>query len=662
MTEARAEWDAAYINDLPDSAFAVILPGGEKDDEGKTTPRSLRKLPHHNAAGDLDMPHLRNAMSREPQADMPEGMHARAQSHLEAHMESQTRSEGLAEEAEPEPEEKVEVPAEPVEPDPEAVTAIASGDIEVRDLAKREVDVRLLPWGHQIETIVGPEEFRRGAFAGIDPKTVYLYGAEHEMRMGMGQDGRPVATRVPVGRAIALSDLPDGPHATFKVARTAAGDENLALMADGIVSGVSVEFAPVPGGTAIETRGGRRVRVHNRARLTGATPTHRPAYGEQAAVLAVRSQPHTEIAPMADQEAPVAGADVSQETINRALAQLADQFGKSTDALMERLEQLENRSRQEIIIPSGPVEEPHTPARGEWAQMVIRLLTGDKVPEAQYRAMADVITSDNAGVVPPAYLTELIGVIDTSRPFLSTTRRLPTPDSGMQIVVPVINQRPLTGIQSPEKEEVASQKTLIGTTSFDAVSIAGAGDISIQVLKRSSRSFLDLWLELLAEAYAIDAEDVAITALANAMGGFGAATALNPEDLNLGAAFIASFDAIRRPPDTIWLSTQAVGEFIDAKASTTNQPLYPGLAASATAAGGVTGVVSGLRPVHVPTLDAHGAYAIVGPSSGFAWAEDGTYTLQVDVPSKAGRDVGLIGMLWAMPWYPAAFTAYNVAS
>jgi hypothetical protein len=146
------------------------------------------------------------------------------------------------------------------------------------------------------------------------------------------------------------------------------------------------------------------------------------------------------------------------------------------------------------------------------------------------------------------------------------------------------------------------------------------------------------------------------------MGGWGGGNPLNPASLSLGSAFVTSFDAIRRPPDTIWLSTQAIGEFIDAKATGTNAPLYPGLQASATAAGGISGTISGLRAVHVPTLDDHGAFALVGPSSGFAWTEDGPITLQVDVPSKAGRDVGLIGILFPIPWYPAAFSLYNVAS
>jgi len=77
----KAEWDAAYINDLPDAAFAYIEAGGEKDDDGKTTPRSLRHFPHHSAGGDVDLPHLRNALARAPQSDFGD----KALPHLKAH-------------------------------------------------------------------------------------------------------------------------------------------------------------------------------------------------------------------------------------------------------------------------------------------------------------------------------------------------------------------------------------------------------------------------------------------------------------------------------------------------------------------------------------------------------------------------------------------------
>lgn len=60
----KAVWTTAYINDLPDSAFLYIAPGGKKDSEGKTTPRSLRKLPYRDANGSVDLPHLRNALAR----------------------------------------------------------------------------------------------------------------------------------------------------------------------------------------------------------------------------------------------------------------------------------------------------------------------------------------------------------------------------------------------------------------------------------------------------------------------------------------------------------------------------------------------------------------------------------------------------------------------
>jgi len=63
----EAEWDTQYINDLPDSAFAYIESGGEKDEEGKTKPRSLRHLPFKNAQGNIDHDHLVNALARLPQ-------------------------------------------------------------------------------------------------------------------------------------------------------------------------------------------------------------------------------------------------------------------------------------------------------------------------------------------------------------------------------------------------------------------------------------------------------------------------------------------------------------------------------------------------------------------------------------------------------------------
>src|SRR6266581_426830 len=57
-----APMPSAAINDLRDDQFAYIEPGGTKDSSGRTTPRSLRHFPIHDAA------HVRNALSRAPQS------------------------------------------------------------------------------------------------------------------------------------------------------------------------------------------------------------------------------------------------------------------------------------------------------------------------------------------------------------------------------------------------------------------------------------------------------------------------------------------------------------------------------------------------------------------------------------------------------------------
>ena len=70
----------AAINDLPDSDFAYVEPGGKKDGDGKTIPRSLRHFPIHDQA----QAHARNALARLPQSDLSPAAKATARKKIVA--------------------------------------------------------------------------------------------------------------------------------------------------------------------------------------------------------------------------------------------------------------------------------------------------------------------------------------------------------------------------------------------------------------------------------------------------------------------------------------------------------------------------------------------------------------------------------------------------
>lgn len=80
----KAEWSTADVNNLPDASFAYISPGGKKDAEGKTAPRTLRHLPYKTASGAPDAAHVRNGLSRLDQTDIPASAKASAKRKLMA--------------------------------------------------------------------------------------------------------------------------------------------------------------------------------------------------------------------------------------------------------------------------------------------------------------------------------------------------------------------------------------------------------------------------------------------------------------------------------------------------------------------------------------------------------------------------------------------------
>jgi hypothetical protein len=69
-------WTRKYINALPDSAFAIVY---------KQNDKVIRKFPHHNKDGTIDLPHLRNANSRLPQSEIPAEHKQQAMKHLATH-------------------------------------------------------------------------------------------------------------------------------------------------------------------------------------------------------------------------------------------------------------------------------------------------------------------------------------------------------------------------------------------------------------------------------------------------------------------------------------------------------------------------------------------------------------------------------------------------
>lgn len=522
---------------------------------------------------------------------------------------------------------------------------VNGGELELRSEPERIVSYRLLSWGELGSTAEGWETFERGAFEGTDPARVYLR-LDH-------QDPA-------LGRGLSLEEREDAAYMEFRIAQTPRGDELLGLIKDGIYRGASVGFVPQAGGTR-ESRhkDGRKLYTRSRVSLQEVGATWRPTFST-AEVLSTRSAD--------DMTEPTAEAQAQAQAAPAAAIP-----GDLLDRLMTRLEGLEERSRQ-AATGSPPAMSSEAPHFGEWASVALRQMAGQPVSDLELRALAEIVTTTNMGVVPPAYSSELIGPIDKARPFLETTRQLPKPSSGTALIVPRIVTRPTVGVQVAEKDELTSTNTAIDTVSFAMLTLGGAGNLSLQLLARSDPSFLELYVRLLASDMAHKSDYHGLVALLRA--GIDDGGVFDPESPAFGAAYSNTTAALGSPPDRIWMSSAAYAAFVDAKepAGGGGRPLYPGLAGiSNVSAGGPGGPDNtSLRPVIVPQLDVLKAGAlpsgvtevpeiIVGPAEGFGWAEDGSYQLQADNPAQAGRDVALVSMFWFAPTHPGAFTGYTLS-
>jgi hypothetical protein len=78
-TTQAATWTGQYVRQLPDTAFASVETGRDGS--------KVRHLPHHDAEGNLDLPHLCSALGRVHQVKwIDPGNAEAARRHLQEHL------------------------------------------------------------------------------------------------------------------------------------------------------------------------------------------------------------------------------------------------------------------------------------------------------------------------------------------------------------------------------------------------------------------------------------------------------------------------------------------------------------------------------------------------------------------------------------------------
>jgi hypothetical protein len=427
-----------------------------------------------------------------------------------------------------------------------------------------------------------------------------------------------------------------------------------------------------------------RVYPARSARLAEVSTTWQPTFAGDAVTYMLHRQQEGNAAPMAENDAPVNGAQITQVIDYDAMAQItANAVGQvlasdreagaesKIEQLLTKFDEMVELQRSSFIVPAAAAAPK--PKLHKWVEYTLRRMAGDTFGPSELKELAldDVVTTEQPGAVPSVFTADYDDLINQDRPFLNSTREIAPPRTGTSMTLPIVTTRAVAGTQagSAEKGVLTTTATKIGTGTFAYQAVFGGADISIQMINRAEPSFFDVLTGDMAMAYALDAENKGVDGL---LAGYtdSASVAhapqdggeLDPEDLALGEAWINSIEVYKRAPDTIWMNAAAVARFIDAKATGTNAPLYSSLAAAFTAAGGPGGVLSGLRPIYVPALDDEAVDVIVGPSRGFVWAEDPARRLTADVPEKAGRDIVLAGGIFPAPRFADAFTTYTLAA
>jgi HK97 family phage prohead protease len=498
------------------------------------------------------------------------------------------------------------------------------------DSKKRTISGKIVAWDELGMTSAGATVFEKNS---IDfSKSIKLL-LEHDR------------TR-PIGKLMDITADDNGIEATFKVAGTIAGDDSLLEAAEGLRDGFSVgvkinEWKNEDGVLRIKASSLQEVSLVSEPAIDSARVSEVAASTpENSEATATDEQPQEDKVSEIISEAPIA-----TEAVEAAQTPVVN---------------------AQYMAYTKPRVDTNITA-GQYAAAQIRAIQGDNDARDLLAALAIGTVSENTGMVPPNYLRDVIGVIDSSRPFIDSIERAPLPASGLKIFTPVLGNQAIMGLTA-EGAEYASQDTAVSFQEDNIVKFAGANVINQEVLDRSDPSFLDLLIRELAASYAQKTDAYAAKIASEAAAGSSGSTIYAA----IADGIADSYGVMRFTPNRLMVAPSGGTNGIDFAgllgAVADGRPLYaaanPQNANGLITQGSTNGTVAGLDLVVDPNYtgdNANAKHALIYPSAAMRFHESGTFEIRANIVANGRVEIGLYGYVAVVNRYPAAFRKLSVA-
>jgi HK97 family phage prohead protease len=497
---------------------------------------------------------------------------------------------------------------------------------------RREISGKIVPLGTgEIgHTNLGAYTFAANSIEIADPTKIRLL-SQHNLQK-------------PIGKMISAETRTDGIYATFKLSRSSAGSDALIMAQEGLVTGLSI------GAEILSSKPSKDgYTVVSSARLKEVSLVTVPAFASSEILeIAAEEILPAEETPQTESETVVEDTTVEATPVEAAAVEAA----RPTVTAMAY-----TTPRLNLNITAG-----------EYAKAQLNASRGDADARELVAALQVATVAENTGMVPPTYLRDVIGIIDSSRPFIDSIERAALPTSGMKIFTPKLGTQASVDLTA-EGAEFASSDTTVTFQEDTVVKFAGAGKLDLELVDRSDPSFLDLYLRELAASYAQKTDAYASKIAADGSQDSSSTTIYKA----IAKSIADSYAIMRQTPNNLLVATSGGNDDVDfagllGAVDSTGRPLYaaaaPQNANGLITQGSTNGTVAGLNLVVDPNYAGGTAGVKVGlvyPSMAMRFHESGTLQIRANVVANGQLEIGIYGYVAVVNRYPTAFRAVQVA-